>query len=62
MFWTREGISGAICLCGNPNPDGGDRCGNCDEYPYSVPEIMTPAQKATHDAIKNGKVIYRSAA
>jgi len=33
MDWKPEGY---VCIhCGTPNPDHGDRCGNCDEKPFA---------------------------
>ncbi len=40
--WKPEG---PICLhCGAPNPDRGDRCGNCGENPFSSPRLLSPNQ------------------
>ncbi|MBU2219262.1 hypothetical protein KJ750_00705 [Patescibacteria group bacterium] len=48
IIWTREGY---VCPhCGTPNPDGGDKCGNCDENPYVLPskdEKLTEGQLRT---------------
>ncbi len=34
--WDPEGW---LCPhCGTSNPDGGDKCGNCDENPFALPK------------------------
>lgn len=50
--WTSEGW--ACPHCGTPNPDGGDRCGNCDGNPFVLPsqdELLTAEQLATLQAV-----------
>lgn len=44
---------GSVCLnCGGPNPDGGDRCGSCDEDPSIRPQgFITAAQLETLTAL-----------
>jgi len=43
---------GLVCLrCGAPNPDGGSRCGNCGENPFSHPRFLTQEQKAILEAV-----------
>jgi len=37
---------GLVCLrCGASNPDGGNRCGNCGENPFTHPRLLTQEQK-----------------
>ena len=40
--------------CGTPNPDNGDRCGNCDGNLFVLPsqdELLTAEQLATLRAV-----------
>ncbi len=47
--WEPEGL---VCLrCAAPNPDRGSRCGNCEENPFSPPELLTKEQKAILEAV-----------
>lgn len=50
MEWTPDYL-GFICPhCGTPNPDGGDKCGNCDQNPFIFPsknEQLTEGQSFT---------------
>lgn len=42
MKWEPEGL---VCLrCGASNPDRGDRCGNCEEDPFTRPGLLTREQ------------------
>jgi len=43
---------GLVCLrCGAPNPDGGNRCGNCGENPFTHPRLLTQEQKVILKAV-----------
>ncbi|MBU3926065.1 hypothetical protein KJ763_02765 [Patescibacteria group bacterium] len=45
MKWDPKGL-GFICPhCGTPNPDGGDKCGNCDQNPFILPPKNTKLTK-----------------
>jgi ribosomal protein L40E len=53
--WDPTGL-GLICPhCGTPNPDRGDRCGNCDGNPFILPkkdELLTREELLTLKAVK----------
>ena len=55
--WDPEGF---VCPhCGTPNPDGGDKCGNCEKNPFEMPqedERLTEGQlKTLREVIKLSK-------
>ena len=35
--WSPDGLGWICSHCGTPNPDRGDKCGNCDENPFVLP-------------------------
>lgn len=55
--WNPEGLArGLVCRkCGAPNPDSGDRCGNCNENPKSRPKLFTADQLKIKAAIERSR-------
>jgi len=52
----RWGPEGLVCLhCGTPNPDRGNRCGNCGENPFSSPKLLTAEQMEIRKALARHK-------
>ncbi len=45
---------GRVCQkCGTPNPDGGLRCGNCDEpVAGKLKRLLTPEQFVVYKVVK----------
>lgn len=43
--WSPEGLGWLCPHCGTPNPDGGDKCGNCDENTRSLPSGFLTAEQ-----------------
>jgi len=58
LKWEPNGL---VCLhCGTPNPDKGDRCGNCGQNPFVLPKILTEEQLTIQKAVANKWKRHRS--
>ncbi len=56
--WNPEGLGWLCPHCGTPNPDGGDRCGNCDENPFILPKsLLSYEQLTTLKIATRGKIV-----
>ncbi len=55
--WTPDYLGFLCPYCGTPNPDGGDKCGNCDENPFILPPTdkrLTIVQLKIYRAVVGG--------
>ncbi len=56
--WTRDGLGFVCPHCGTPNPDRGDKCGNCEENPFILPSAdaeLTLCELITLNAVVRGR-------
>ena len=50
LKWNRDNLGYLCPHCGTPNPDNGDKCGNCERNPFELPkenELLTAEGLAT---------------
>jgi len=44
--------------CGTPNPDKGDRCGNCDKNPFVLPKgLLSSKELKTFKAVASRRKV-----